>query len=161
MSNSLLDESAPSSPNGAKSKVSQTDALLKTAIETAQPARLRNSLRDLCKTLPDARRVTAALLLATQQKYKRKIEKSKATNDENDDSQDADKDEEEGESERSADEDEYDTSDEEEDPGLSMDEEDDDTDDDVERSDPSSEEEDGSTDEEEHAEMTSTQRIHA
>ena len=161
MSNSPLDESALSSPNGAESKISQTDALLKTAIETAQPARLRNSLRDLCRTLPDARRVTAALLLATQQKYKRKIEKSKATNNENDDSQDADEDEEEGESESGADEEEYDTSDEEEDSGLGMDEEDDDTDDDVERSDPSSEEEDGSTVEEEHAETTSIQRIHA
>ena len=151
MSNSPLDESALTLPNGAESKVSQTDALLKTAIETAQPARLRNSLRDLCKTLPDARRVTAALLLATQQKYKRKIEKSKATNNEVDDSQDADEDEEEGESESSADGEEYDTSD----------EEDDDTDDDVERSDPSSEEEDGSTVEEEHAETTSTQSINA
>lgn len=161
MSNSSLDESAPSSRNGTGLKVSQTDALLKTAIETAQPARLRNSPRDLCKTLPDARRVTATLLLATQQKYKKKIDKSKATNDEGDDSQDVDEDEEEGESESSADEEEYDMNDEEEDPGLSMDEEDDDTDDNVERSDPSSEEEDDSTVEEEHAETTSTQRIHA
>ena len=161
MSNSHLDQSALSSPNGAESKVSQTDALLKTAIETAQPAHLRNSLPNPCKTLPDARRVTAALLLATQQKYKRKIEKSKTTKSEEDESPDADEDGEEGESENSVDEEEYDTSDEEEDSGLSMDEEDDDTDDDVERADPSSEEEDGSTVEEEHAETMSTQSIRA
>lgn len=62
------------SPNDLK--VSQIDANLRLATENVQPIRLRRTLQELCQTLPDPHKVTAALLLATQQKY---IEKIKAS----------------------------------------------------------------------------------
>ena len=97
MSKTAPDETSTSLPTGQDPKAMETDAILKTAIEAAQPARLRATLKDLCKALPDAHKITAALLLATQQKYKRKIWEGKIIYDEDEDSEDEENDSEEHE----------------------------------------------------------------
>ena len=58
-------------------KALQTDANLRLATDNVQPLRLRRTLQELRQTLPDPHNVTAALLLATQQKYIEKIRASK------------------------------------------------------------------------------------
>ena len=79
-------------------KALQMDAHLRLAIESAQPTRLRRTLQELCQTLPNAHKVTAALLLATQQRYIEKIEASKDTQyDEKEEEEDGEDDEDESE----------------------------------------------------------------
>ncbi|KAL2043354.1 hypothetical protein N7G274_003660 [Stereocaulon virgatum] len=104
MSNNIIKEALVSSPTISESKTSRTDALLKAAIDTAQPARLRNCLRELRKTPPDARKVTAALLLATQQQYRRSIAECTILLNRDEDTEDRE------ESNRGLDQGEYDTS---------------------------------------------------
>ena len=114
MSNNITKEALVSSPTVSKSKALRTDALLKTAIDIAQPARLRNSLREMCRTPPDARKVTAALLLATQQQYGKRIADSTILLDEDDGTEDDE------ESDHSPIEEDYNTSSEGEDSGHSV-----------------------------------------
>jgi hypothetical protein len=114
MSNNIVKEALVSSPTISESKASRTDALLKAAIDTAQPARLRSSLREMCKSRPDARKVTAALLLATQQQYRRRIAESTILLNQDEGTEDRE------ESDRGPDQGEYDTRGEEEGSGHSI-----------------------------------------
>ena len=76
MSQKLVDLTRSSSPTASDPRAARTDTLLKSAIETAQPARLRDTLQSLCGSLPDAAKVTAALLLITEEEYKKKIKRT-------------------------------------------------------------------------------------
>lgn len=127
-------------------KASQTDANLRLATENAQPIHLRRTLQELRQTLPDPHKVTAALLLATQQKYIEKIKASKGAQGEEEEEEDEDEDEEgDSESDGASDIGEISelSSEEVEDEGDS-----DDGSDERERSELGSEEEDDGTDEE-------------
>lgn len=104
MSKTITKEALVSSPTVSESKALRTDALLKTAIDIPQPARLRNSLREMCRTPPDGRKVTAALLLATQQQYGKRIADSTILPDEDNGTED------EEESDHSPDKEDYNTS---------------------------------------------------
>ena len=136
-------------------KASQIDANLKHATENVQPIRLRRTLQELRQTRPDPHKVTAALLLATQQKYIEKIRASKvAQSEEEVEDEDDEDDTESGE-----------TSDVGEISELSSEEvedeedSDDGSDDGMKRSELGSEEEDDGTDEERASTTTSTQHI--
>ena len=75
-------------------KALQTDANLRLATDNVQPLRLRRTLQELRQTLPGPHNVTAALLLATQQKYIEKIRASKGVQfEEEDEDEEADEDE--------------------------------------------------------------------
>ena len=76
MSNAVVDLTQSSPPPMAGPRAAHTDSVLMSAIDNAQPTRLRQTLQELCKTVPDAAKVTAALLLITEKRYKRKREES-------------------------------------------------------------------------------------
>ena len=129
-------------------KASQTDANLRLATENVQPLRLRRTLQELRQTVPDPHKVTAALLLATQQKYIEKIKASKgAQGGEEVEEEDEDKDDEDdSESDRASGVEEISELSSE---GQQVEQDPDDgSDDDMERSELGSEEEDDGTDEE-------------
>ena len=146
MSRPNIDPAHSSLASPTDPKASQIDANLRLATENAQPMRLRRILQELCQTLPDAHKVTGALLLATQQKYKEKINASKGT--QSDDEKDEEEEDEDDESESNG------SSDVGENSELSSEEEeeeedsDDGSDDDMERSELGSGEEDDGMDEE-------------
>ena len=75
-------------------KASRIDANLRHATENVHPIRLRRTLQELRQTLPDPHKVTAALLLATQQKYIEKIKASKGVQGEEEEEDDEDEDDE-------------------------------------------------------------------
>lgn len=90
MSNPNVDPAHWSFASPTDQKSSQIDANLRLATENVQPIRLRRALQELRQTLPDPRKVTAALLLATQQKYIEKIKASKVAQSEEEEKDDED-----------------------------------------------------------------------
>ncbi len=154
MSTPNLDPAHWNLASPAEPKASQIDSHLRVAIDNAQPIRLRRTLQELCQTLPNAHKVTAALLLATQKRYIEKIEASKGTESDEEEEEDNEGDEDESEGDGASVVEEISE--------LSSEEEDDDedsdngSDDDVERSEFGSEEEDDQTDKEGGSTTTST-----
>ena len=138
-------------------KASQIDANLRLAFENVQPIRLRRTLQELRQTLPDPHKVTAALLLATQQKYIERIKASKGAQSEKEEEDDEEDDQDDSGSVGTSDMGEISelSSEEEEDEEDS----DDGSDDDMERLELDSEEEDDGTDEEGSSTTTSTRHI--
>ena len=139
-------------------KASQIDAKLRLATENVQPISLRRTLQELRQTLPDPHKVTAALLLATQQKYIEKINARKYAQSEDEEENDEDEDDKDDSGSVG-------TSNMGEISELSSEEEEDDEDsddgsgDDVERSELGSEEEDDGTDEEGASTTMSTRHL--
>ena len=66
-----FDRSSVKIPPTVEPKAPQTEALLREAINTAKPPRLRLLLQDLYNRPPDPRTVTAALLIIAGEKFKK------------------------------------------------------------------------------------------
>ena len=159
MSSPKVDPAHRSFASPTDPKASQIDANLRLATENVQPIRLRRTLQELRQTLPDPHKVTAALLLATQQKYLEKIKTSRGAQtqeEEEDEDEDDEDDEVDSESDRPSDVGEIsELMSEEEDDEAS----DDATDDDMERWELGSGVKDDGTDEGRASTMTSTRQI--
>lgn len=87
--NRSFDRSSVNFPPTVEPKASQTEALLREAINTAKPPRLRLLLQDLCNRPPDPRTVTAALLIITGERFK-KLEQSDESDTKKEDNGDED-----------------------------------------------------------------------
>ena len=156
MSNPNIDPAHWSFASRRDPKASKIDANLRLATENVQPIRLRRTLQELRQTLPDPHKVTAALLLATQQKYIEKIKASKAAQSEEEREEDED---DEDDSESVGTSDVGDISELRSEEKENEEDSDDGSNDDMERSELGSEEEDDGTDEEGASTTTSTRNI--
>ena len=101
MSEAIIDLTESSPPPVEQARVPSVQALLQSAIDSAQPARLRETLQVLCNSSADIARIASSLLLVPEKDIKREIRRE--TSSEADDSEEEDGD---GDSDDSEDEDE-------------------------------------------------------
>jgi hypothetical protein len=91
MSEPIIDLTESSPPPVEQARTPSAKALLQSAIDTAQPARLRETLQAICNSSADAAHIASILLLVPENQVKksnhRKARSDEGSNEEEDDSE--------------------------------------------------------------------------